>query len=390
MIRRVAGRPPGLVLEEEFLRAWLRTAGLEERLQLTCERLPQRPERLELWDLWLELQQALLRSCLPEDLEEPLTRAIRELEGGNLRVRVALPADRQAALREGLQGDYPGLRGTAAVLEAVRLAWAAVLSAGTRPQEPLAVKGQVSVRREDSARDTAEAFAPSGPPSEATPASAPDPCLLRLAELHNRLLQPDSPLRLQSLLDLRPWAELPRAAPDEDQERLLLRAAEAAGLLDVPELFRRCRENWSAWVASPQASASPAAPEAVESTGAPPLFGQAAVGKYRQLAGAPGAPGLALGPARLLRAERSTTVLPGEILVCGRLPPSRSAAALSAAGMVTEQGGRLSYAAVLAARAGIPCVCGARGALASIRDGDLLLLDGQLGIAGIRPARGSP
>ena len=54
---------------------------------------------------------------------------------------------------------------------------------------------------------------------------------------------------------------------------------------------------------------------------------------------------------------------------------------------MTEQGGRLSYGAVLAARAGLPCVCGVRGAAARIADGDPLFVDGELGIVGIRSAK---
>ena len=369
MIRPLAGRLPGLLLEEEFLRAWLQAAGVQERLYLACERLPAQPEELDHWDLWLELQQALPRSRLPDEQEQALTRAVRELGEGSLRVQAVPPEDRPVAL----QGDFPGLRGTAAVLEAVRLAWAAVLSAAARPQDLPAVAGQVSVSREDSA--------PCVPPHQAFPASAPDPCLLRLAELHNRLLLPDSPLCLLSLLDLRPWAELPAAAPNAEQERLFMRAAEAAGRQDAPELLHRGRQAWAAWVADPEAAASQASP--------PSPAGKAAAGSgYRQLAGAPGAPGIAAGPARLLGPKASAAVLPGEILICERLPPPRSAAALRAAGLVTEQGGRLSYGAVLASRAGIPCVCGLRGARSRIREGDLLVLDGQLGILGIRPARG--
>lgn len=378
MIRRLPGRPPGLLLEEGFLRAWLQAAGLQERLHLAFERLPRPPEKAELWDLWLELQAALLQSRLPESVEEALVAAVGELGEGSLSVYAVLPEDREPAPGESLQAAFPRLRGTAAVLEAVRLAWAAVLSAGSRGQERL--PAGVSIRREGTARAAAADFTPTRGTAWAGGRETPDPRLLHLAELHNRLLQPDSPLRLQSLLDLRPWLQQERAAPDEGEERQLLRASEAAGLPATPELLRLGREAWAAWVDAAAAGQSDAPP-------APPaLFRPAgAEGKYRQLAGAPGAPGLAVGPARLLRAEGGIQIRPGEILVCGSLPPAWSAPATVAAGLLTEQGGRLSYGAVLAARAGIPCVCSARGALAAIRNGDLLLLDGQLGIAGIRP-----
>ncbi|MBN1834447.1 MAG: hypothetical protein JW820_01285, partial [Spirochaetales bacterium] len=326
MIRPLAGNPPGLELGGEFLQAWLEAAGLRERLLLARWRLPERPQPLELWDLWLEQQRLLLRSPLPEQQEESLLRAVRTLGRGSLRVRALPPSGR----RPELQGDFSGLLGAAALLEAVRLAWAAVLSASS-PEEVLPIGGsRVSVHREHTAPGAAGEAGPLG----GTP-YAPDPCLLELAALHDRLLRPDSPQPLQSLFDLRPWSGHARAAPDQDQERLLLRAAEAAGRRDVVDLLPRCRQAWAAWVGSADRSAArqPALAPARQGVTAPGGRG------CRQIAGAPGAPGLASGPARLLAPGDDLSPLPGEILVCRYLPPGNSSAAQAAAGLLTEQGG---------------------------------------------------
>jgi len=379
VIRRTQGL---VVLEAEFLQIWLDTAGLQERLHLACQHLPPQPESLELWDLWLELQGALLRSPLPEAQEESLVLALQDLGEGSLRVRAVAPPGR----RLGLQADFPALRGAATVLEAVRLAWAAVLSTLPRPQDPLAVAGRVCVEAQDrrtegdAPAEAAHAALERQPP----PATgAPDACLLRLAELHNRLLPPLPPSALQSLLDLRPWVETAQAAPDADHEQRFLRAAQAAGTREAPELLRRGREAWKDWVDSPHEAvpgdASPANP--------PPSVPSAGKGRYRQLAAAPGSPGLAAATARRLGpgdgARSPAGSHAGEIVVCSRLPPRDWARIRGAAGLVTEQGGRLSFGAVLAARLGIPCACGVRGALARIADGDPLHLDGQLGVVTI-------
>lgn len=364
MIRRLPGRRPGFLLAPEFLQAWLRGAGLEERLRLLHERLPAGTEPLERWDLWLELLLTLLRSPLPEELEESLLRAVQELGGGSLCVQAVPPTGRQA----GLQGDFCGLHEAAAVLEAVRLAWAAVLSSGA--EAGLAADGQVAVLREERAERSP------GSAAASAPAAGPDPALLRLAELHHRLLQPDSTRSLQSLLDLRPWAPQEWASPDAEHEKRLLRAAQAAGRTDAQELLQRGREAWTAWAASP--ASKPWTSDAKAHLD----------DECRQLAGLPGAPGLASGTARLVLREVGASPRRGEILVCRRLPPLLTAAALSAAGLVTEQGGSLSYGAVLAARAGLPCVCGVRGAPDRIREGDFLQIDGQLGIVTVQPADG--
>ncbi|TFG48498.1 MAG: phosphoenolpyruvate--protein phosphotransferase, partial [Gemmatimonadales bacterium] len=57
-------------------------------------------------------------------------------------------------------------------------------------------------------------------------------------------------------------------------------------------------------------------------------------------------------------------------------------------GLVSEEGTRTSHAAILAHSLGIPAVMGAVGALDHIRDGTVLLLDGQTGSILLEPTRG--
>lgn len=417
--------PRGLLLAPAFLQAWLRAGGVQERLFLVLDRLPPQPEPLELWDLWLELQALLLRCRIPEHLEEPLGRRVQELGGAGFRVWASLPAGSLLTL----QREFPGIRGTAAVLEAVRLAWAAVLCAVPNAAAFHEVAGAVVVESEEpgatgTARESgAPATSPAGAARRTAPIGpappAPDASLLRLAELHGRLLLPDLPRRFQALLDLGPWAPFSpgRAtrgaggrgahaqsfrrpfppAIDTAEEEELLRAADAAGLSGTAELLGRARASWIAWVdAYAAAPPLPAVPKEGTFAGDGETAGRgeppAAAGAggrpgHRQLAGNPAAPGLAAGPARVLRTPEAPVVRPGEVLVCRTLTPALSAAALAAAALVLEQGGRLGYGPVLAARAGIPCVCGARAAVAHIRDGDALFVDGQLGIVSIKPVR---
>jgi len=54
-------------------------------------------------------------------------------------------------------------------------------------------------------------------------------------------------------------------------------------------------------------------------------------------------------------------------------------------GLVSEEGTRTSHAAILAHSLGIPCVMGAPGAVAQIKPGDMLLLDGTAGTILIEP-----
>ncbi|HET7240710.1 MAG TPA: phosphoenolpyruvate-utilizing N-terminal domain-containing protein, partial [Gemmatimonadales bacterium] len=56
-------------------------------------------------------------------------------------------------------------------------------------------------------------------------------------------------------------------------------------------------------------------------------------------------------------------------------------------GLVSEEGTRTAHAAILAHSLGIPAVMGASGALATIPNGAMLLLDGQSGIVVLDPTR---
>jgi pyruvate,water dikinase len=73
-------------------------------------------------------------------------------------------------------------------------------------------------------------------------------------------------------------------------------------------------------------------------------------------------------------------VRPGEILVSRTTDVGLSPLFLVAAAVVTELGGPLSHAAVVAREYGIPAVVSVAGATVAIRNGDRLRVDGDRGI----------
>ncbi|HUR28000.1 MAG TPA: PEP-utilizing enzyme, partial [Planctomycetota bacterium] len=79
--------------------------------------------------------------------------------------------------------------------------------------------------------------------------------------------------------------------------------------------------------------------------------------------------------ARVLRSSEGIgTLLPGEILVARFTDPAWTPVFPLCGGIVTEVGGWLSHAAILAREHGITAIVGARGALDSIATGDLVRL----------------
>ena len=90
---------------------------------------------------------------------------------------------------------------------------------------------------------------------------------------------------------------------------------------------------------------------------------------------------MARGPARLVRnLEEFAKFQNGDVLVCQSSNVSWIPLFTSAAAVVTEVGGPLPHAAVVAREFGIPAVVGTSVALSTLVDGEPLEVDGSAGI----------
>jgi pyruvate,water dikinase len=104
----------------------------------------------------------------------------------------------------------------------------------------------------------------------------------------------------------------------------------------------------------------------------------------RQLVGQPAAPGLARGRVRVVRAASDLVAFEaGEVLVCDAIQPTMTHLVPLAAAIVERRGGMLIHGAIIARELGIPCVNGIRDALAIFHDGEVVAVDGDLGIVSI-------
>lgn len=103
--------------------------------------------------------------------------------------------------------------------------------------------------------------------------------------------------------------------------------------------------------------------------------------------GVPASPGRARGPARLVRSvDDFGRLRPGDVLVCRTTDPAWTPLFHLAAAIVTETGGLLSHAAIVARECRIPAVVGAADAMSLLEDGAPVLVDGALGtVTGATP-----
>jgi phosphohistidine swiveling domain-containing protein len=92
--------------------------------------------------------------------------------------------------------------------------------------------------------------------------------------------------------------------------------------------------------------------------------------------------GKARGKARvIMNPDESLRVKKGEIIVTTQIVPSFAPALENAAGVVCDGGtGITAHPAILAREAGIPCVVGVKSGTKNIKDGELIEIDGNLGI----------
>jgi pyruvate,water dikinase len=100
-----------------------------------------------------------------------------------------------------------------------------------------------------------------------------------------------------------------------------------------------------------------------------------------EIRGAAASPGVVEGKARVISESKDIVELcPGEILVCPHTTPAWTPAFAIIKGIVTEQGGVMSHAGIVAREYKIPAVVGTYCATQVIKDGDVIRVDGTNGI----------
>lgn len=147
------------------------------------------------------------------------------------------------------------------------------------------------------------------------------------------------------------------------------------------EHHRREMERWSKVKPPAHIGAEPEAGEPVNRfVGAVGLRSERA----NELRGNAASAGVVRGPARvLLSLDEADKLKPGDVLVARTTMPPWTPLFAVACAVVTEVGGILIHAAVVAREYGIPAVLGVQGATTAIHDGQLLEVDGSKGIVRI-------
>jgi pyruvate,water dikinase len=97
------------------------------------------------------------------------------------------------------------------------------------------------------------------------------------------------------------------------------------------------------------------------------------------LSGEKASPGIASGPARIVRASQIDKVKTGDVLVAEMTTPDFVPAMKRAVAIVTNRGGRTAHAAIVSRELGIPCVVGTEKATTTLKNGQIITVDGSHG-----------
>jgi pyruvate,water dikinase len=230
-------------------------------------------------------------------------------------------------------------------------------------------------------------------------ATVTDDSVGAVSALEHRLLNAVRPDQRQEAIDMIETARVSWRLRDDDNllvarlESQLLRALKVAArrlqdqerlignghvsLSHAELLVRALRESITAEIrAETQAKLLPQDPAGATEGETP-----------RQLIGQPASPGVATATVRCIQGREDLGKFRhGEVLVCDAIQPTMTHLVPLASAIVERRGGMLIHGAILARELGIPCVNGVRKAADVLRNGDLVTVDGHLGIVTVGSA----
>ena len=345
-------------------------------------------------------RQAIQAHPLHATVIDALGRALDELGDPPVAVRSsAANEDTGQASAAGQYESFLAVRGVSEVADAVRACWASLLSPRAlgyrsasgrddQPSDDLVMA--VMVQRHLDAEVSGVMFTPAGP-NDATEIEAswglgpsivggtvtPDayrvakdgPITRTVADKRTRLDQRGTQLVVR---DVPIRARRQPAIDDATAAHLAELGKEIAAVLGGPQDIEWAIVGGHTWVlqARPVTAAPPPPPPSSGPSDTPPAT----------LSGTPGSHGTVTGTARIVRGPADfARVHPGDILVCPFTDPAWTPLLRIAAGVVTETGGVLSHAAIVAREQAIPAVLGIPNATRRLRDDTIITIDGTVG-----------
>jgi len=98
------------------------------------------------------------------------------------------------------------------------------------------------------------------------------------------------------------------------------------------------------------------------------------------LSGSPASPGIGTGSVQILRSPKEINKIgKGDVLVAPMTSPDYVPAMKKSSAIITDEGGQTSHAAIVSRELGIPCVVGTKNATKTLKDGEIVTVNGETG-----------
>ncbi|WJK41326.1 PEP/pyruvate-binding domain-containing protein [Solwaraspora sp. WMMA2056] len=319
------------------------------------------------------------------DLVDEITQALLQIGDGYLAVRSSATSEDTAhATAAGQHDTFLGVRGPDEVADAVRRCWASLWSEravayrrrqGNAQSPTIAVLVQrlvdadvagVMFTGDDTRLEASWGLGESVVSGHVTPDSW---VVSGGAVTHRALGTKKTRIDRTVTREVEPADRDRLCLTDDEVTRLVQLGRQIADLLGGPQDIEWAISGSRIWIlqSRPVTSALPAAHTV-------------AVKESKALRGTPGSPGLATGPTRVVRGPADfPRVRPGDILVCRTTDPAWTPLFGVVAAVVTETGGLLSHAAIVAREQGLPAVLAIPDVTTALHDGAHVEVDGSTG-----------
>jgi pyruvate,water dikinase len=397
--------PPGFIVTADAYFDFIERSGLHDRIRAELEPVDVKDSR-PLQEAAERVQQLILGAAIPEDTAAAIRKAYQEMDDGLVAVRSSATAeDLPEASFAGQQATFLNVEGPDNVVLAVRRCWASLFEARAifyrveqgfdHFQVGIAVPVQRMVQSEaagvmftvepntsDRSKITIEAVLGLGEMIVSGDVT-PDHYLVDKETMQIVVKE----IKAQEWMlikgdaaggedrnvkhDLTPEQQAAQKITDEE---ILLLAGIGKRLEDhygAAQDVEWAREKGKMYIVQtrPVTTIKEGAVAEAHDIDAPVL-----------VSGAAASPGVAHGPVKIVPdPSMIDKVLEGDVLVAEMTTPDFVPAMKRAAAIVTDRGGRTAHAAIVSRELGIPCVVGCENATATLKDSQVITVDGSAG-----------
>jgi len=396
--------PPGFVVTAGAYYAFLEETGITPRIRALLEPLDPNDSR-QLQDIAAAAKQVILEAAMPTELAGEIRQHYREMGEGYVAVRSSATAeDLPEASFAGQQATFLNVSGEDEVVVAVHKCWASLFEARAifyRVENGFAhFKVGIAVPVQRMVQSDAAGVMFTLEPTSSDRSKITIEAVLGLGEMivsgdvtpDHYVVSKEGLNIVSKELKAQEW-KLVRSStgtPEEPNVKIDLTSAEQAkqkitdeDILALARMGKRLEEHYQfpqdiEWAKEKDelfiVQTRPVT-TIREMTAAGPEIEAEPI-----LTGSAASPGIAFGPVKLVPDPAEIDkVLDGDILVAEMTTPDFVPAMKRAAAIVTDRGGRTAHAAIVSRELGIPCVVGTEKAMATLKDGQVITVDGAAG-----------